>query len=169
MNGLEFCHPDDARSVLRREHIKELFEHLPWYNEDLRTDLAKSMKLIMCILIFANTTEWLNFPRYFYLDSDMKTPRYSDQDLPIKDTDFFQDAPSDLRKQFLAKQYIFCPVVVKENSHATYSSEYRLPILRVEKLNIVSAQGDVKKVVIEKRYLQYANRSQNYAVSSCPD
>lgn len=165
--GLSFIHPNDARDILRREHIRDLFSALPWYEEDHRTTLWKDMSLILCILISMRWTEWDAFQRYFFAAGHgLKYPKYTDSKLPIQPEDFPETIPDDFLRRFNDHQYRFVPVFIRESSHMYLSTEFRLPILKIERLTDVdSAQGVVEKVLFEKRYLRYENGASNESVS----
>lgn len=166
--GHSFIYPEDAKDVLRREHMRELFGSLSWYEEDHRTDVWQHMRLILCILISMRWREWDAFQTYFFLPGrGLQYPRYTDVDLPIPREHFIERVPPDFLEQFYEHQYRFIPIFINENSHGTYSANCRLPILRIEPLRDVdSSQGVVEKVLVEKRYLLYENGSSNDAVSS---
>lgn len=165
--GHSFIHPDDARAVLRREYVKDLFSSLSWYQEDDRTALWQSMCLILCILISMRWTNWDDFKTYFYYPGQgLKHPRYTDKNLPIKREDFLEKVPSAFSKRFHEYQYRFVPIFIKENSHLKYSTDHRLPILKTEPLHDAEgAQGVVEKIHIERRFLYYVNHTFNYSVS----
>lgn len=165
--GYSFIHPDDARAVLRREHVKDLFSSLSWYHEDGRTALWQNMCLILCILISMRWPDWGEFQNYFYYPGKgLKYPRYTDKHLPIKKEDFLETVPAAFSKRFLEHQYRFVPIFIKQNSHLKYSTDYRLPILKIEPLrDAEGAQGVVDKVIIERRFLYYRNDTFNHSVS----
>ena len=164
--GHSFIHPNDARELLRREHIKDLFSSLSWYEEDSRTEIWKHMSLILCVLISMGWREWDAFQTYFfYPGRGLKYPRYTDVDLPIKREAFVEKVPSEFLNLFHLHQYRFMPIFIKENSHVSYGTDYRLPILMIEPLrDAIGAQGVVEKIQIEKRYLLYENGASNDSV-----
>jgi hypothetical protein len=165
--GYSFIHPEDAKAVLTREHVRDLLSELSWYNEDDRTRLWQSMSLILCILISMAWPDWEDFITYFYYPGkNLQHPRYTDKNLPIDPEDFFVDAPADFSTEFLSAQHTFAPVFIEENSHLTYSNLHRLPILRANPLPVDGAQGVVDKVTIERKFLYYANGSSNLTVSA---
>lgn len=164
--NLLFIHPETARSVLERKHIKDLFSSLLWYDEDDRTFLYQNLSLIICILISIRWTEWDRFQDYFFTPGQgLKVPRYTDADLPILAEDFFERKPEEFSRQFRNCQYQFVPVVIRQHSHSTYRNHHRLPILKREGLHdSAGAQGVVEKVYVEKKFLWYATDAVNRAV-----
>jgi hypothetical protein len=165
--GHLFIHPDDARAVLRREDVKDLFSSLSWYQEDDRTALWHNMCLILCILISMRWRDWNDFKTYFYYPGQgLKRPRFTDKDLPIKKDELLEQLPPSFSKRFLEYQYRFVPIIIMENSHLKYSTDYRLPILKAEPLrDAEGAQGVVEKVHIERSFLYYDNQTFNHSVS----
>lgn len=113
-------------------------------------------------------TEWDAFQTYFFeAGQGLKYPKYTDSKLPIKREDFFERVPDDFLRKFNDYQYRFVPVFIRENSHTYYSTDFRLPILKIESLRDVdSAQGVIEKITFEKRYLHYENGASNESVSS---
>jgi hypothetical protein len=162
-----FIHPDDARDVLRRERVKDLLGSLSWYQEDDRTFLWQNMCLVICILISMRWGDWEQFHAYFFHpESGFKRPRYTDKNLPIPKVNSLGHVPASFSKRFLSHQYTFVPVFITENSHLKYSTDYRLPILKVVPLpDAEGAQGVVEQVHIERRFLYYVNQTFNHSVS----
>lgn len=165
-----FIHPHDARSVLTRERVKELLKNFKWYNEDDRTEIWRTMSLILCILITIEWTEWTEFKTFFAPTGDyLRSPRFTDDDLPLKDVSFL---PPNIQDDFKREQYLFKPIVIEQNSHAEYSQRYRLPISKVETVDEPGVQGDVDKIYLEKGYLyctdQHNTRSFNDQVLNLP-
>ena len=151
-----FIHPHDARSVLTRERVKQLLRPFKWYHEDDRTDLWRSMSLILCILITIEWTEWPDFKTCFAPTGDyLRYPRVTDDDLPIKDLSFL---PPNIQDDFKREQYLFKPMVIEQNSHEEYSQRYRFPMTRSEPIDQPGNQGHVDKIYIEKGYLLYADQ-----------
>lgn len=167
--GHYFIHPDVAKDVLRREHIKALFSALDWYDEDDRTDLWRNMSLILCILISMSWGEWDEFPAYFFNPgTGLKAPRWTDGDLPIKREEFSGKVPPEFSERFHEHQYRFVPISIREDSHLELTTDHRLPILEVEPLrDVEGAQGFVEKIHVEKRFLHYKNGASNDSVSKC--
>ena len=165
--GHVFIHPDNARLIFKREHVKELLGALSWYDEDYRTVLWQNMCLIMCILVSMRWPEWDQFRDLFFFPGEgLKSPRYTDSDLPIKKEAFPEKASVTFLKQFHEHQYRFVPITIKEGSHLEYSTDRRLPVLKREPLrDAEGAQGIVEKVFIEKNFLYYANDASNHSVS----
>ncbi|KIX01306.1 uncharacterized protein Z518_09031 [Rhinocladiella mackenziei CBS 650.93] len=146
-----FIHPHDARSVVTRERVKELLKPFKWYHEDDRTELWRTMSLILCILITIEWTEWSEFKTYFAPRGDyLRYPRYTDDDLPLRDVSFL---PPNIQDDFKREQYLFKPIVIEQNSHEEYSQRYRLPITKSEPIDDVGSQRDLDKIYLEKGYL----------------
>jgi hypothetical protein len=166
--GHRFIHPDDAKHVLQREHIKDLIGSFSWYREDDRTYLWQNLYLIICILISMRWGEWEQFHTYFFRhEPGFKSPRYTDKQLPFTKKDFPPHVSPGFLESFLSHQYTFVPVFIIENSHFKYSTHHRLPILKVVPLqDVQGAQGVVEQVHIEKRFLYWANQSVNHSVCS---
>ena len=163
-----FIHPEDAKIIMQREHIKSLFGSLPWYREDDRTVIWQHMSLILCILISMRWTSWGDFKALFFQTlQGVQRPRYTDRNLPLKAEQFPEHVPLSFSKRFCEYQFRFVPIFIRENSHLKYSTDHRLPILEVERLREAEgAQGVVEKIRIEKRFLHYNTQASNPVVSS---
>ena len=158
-----FIHPQDARAVLTRERVKDLLKPFPWYHEDDRTKVWKSMSLILCILVTIEWNAWADLKATFFPTGNyLRNPLHTDKDLPLEDVSFL---PLAIREDFQREQYIFLPVFIKQDSHNAYDSKRRLPIMTAIPIEETGAQGEVDKVYIEKGYLQYVDQGGNYNTS----
>ncbi|KAJ9497557.1 hypothetical protein H2202_006981 [Exophiala xenobiotica] len=155
-DGPIFVHPDDARKVLKREHIRSLLSHFPWYRESDRDQVWKQMALILCILVVTDWLDWVRFKDYFYtVGRDLLYPKFDDSNLPLDDaTEPF--LPEVLWTSFLRDQYIFTPIFIHEDSHEKiYSAKFRLPILESTPVDEEGAQGKVYKIRVDGRFVTY--------------
>jgi hypothetical protein len=164
--GHYFIHPQDARDILRREHIRGLFSNLSWYEEDQRTYLYQNLSLILCILISMNWTEWGEFQSYFFMPGHgLRYARYTDEHLPIPKTRWIGSIPPNFADRFNEYQYRFLPIIIEENSHLKFDAAWRLPILTREPLqDVQGAQGVVEKISVQRGFLLSVNHRSNQVV-----
>ena len=154
-----FIHPEYARSIMTRQRIRALIGIFPWYKESYLDELASQMTLIFCVLVSMGFSQWVNFKEMFYArGSDLNFPKISDANLPVTE-DTIALFPEEDRPTFLRNQYIFVPVVIYEDTHQKYDQRCPLPFVRVDRIAARGAQGEVTKVFVASKFLNYARSS----------
>ena len=140
--------------VVTEEHIYRIFAPCDWdvKRPGITQIIRDQLKRILCILIRIEWTSWNDFQRIFFSHPDSRIqPTPNDHDLPFSEVKFL---PEEYRSLFEREQYSFCPIVIKEGTHNTYSAHRRLPFLASETVG-GGLYGRVEKIEIQIGHLVY--------------
>ena len=142
------------RKVIDRDRLRNLLRHCKWYKEDLLELIYKDFLRIVGILVVIKWPDWEDFFKVFLDPKDaFGRPSRRDTRLPFLEVDFIEDSTS--TRLFQWDQYIFCPIVIEEDSHVLIGNEKRrLPFLSSTPQGD-GGSGTVFKVEVEKFQIRY--------------
>jgi len=151
---LEFITFRNLRKVIDRDRLRKLLQNNKWYKEAELDHIYTNFLRIIGVLIIAQWPEWESFHRIFLDPKDpVGRPTRGDNHLPFIDVSFLE--PPTSRRLFELDQYIFCPIVIEENSHNIIgNSQRRLPFLNSTPVG-GGASGTVTKVEVERYQIRY--------------
>ena len=143
--------------VLKREDIRELLHTYRWYHDSQLENIYSKFLRIIATLITIEWNGWADFDRLFL--SHRNGDRYTrcDDQLPfrsISDLEFFSSQEA-WRRFFHLIQFIYSPIVLKENDHSVYRADERLPFLKCEERSH-GGYGVVSRVLVQKFQIEYA-------------
>lgn len=154
--------PEDIQSVWSRVRISKLLALDNEHDVEVQNKIKTQMTTIITIALF-NKYILEHFLEYFFEGNE---PMIVDSDLPVsrERLEFLDDDPGfvDL---FLARQYRFCPYVIRESDSdiTEVDSRWRLPFEKETYIGSGS-YGDVCVVPISHGYLK-ARTGENRSVS----
>jgi hypothetical protein len=152
---LEFITLRNLRKVIDRDRLRKLLQKNKWYKEAELGHIYTNFLRIIGVLITIQWPDWESFPWIFLDPKDpVGRPTRGDNHLPFIDVSFLEHTTS--RRLFELDQYIFCPIVIKENSHDVIGNKKRrLPFLNSSPVGDGGAGTTVFKVEVEKYQIIY--------------
>lgn len=146
-----------VQKVIKREDIRDLLHTFRWYHDSQTEDIYNKFLCIIATLITIDWKGWADFDRLFL--SHKKGNRFTrcDDQLPFRlpsDLEFFSSEEA-WREFFFRKQFIYSPIVLKENDHCEYRADQRLPFLTCEERSR-GGYSVVSRVLVPKFQIEYA-------------
>ena len=153
-----------VQKVLKREDVRELLHTYRWYHDSQLENIYSKFIRIIATLITIEWNEWADFDRLFLSHKNGNRYTRCDDQLPFRSTSdlgFFSTQEA-WRRFFHLEQFVYSPIVLKENDHSIYRADQRLPFLKCEERSR-GGYGVVFRVVVQKYQIEYArHRSPNH-------
>lgn len=148
-----FVTAQTVEEILTMDRIRVIFTGLPWLVDDYLEIIGKHLRLVLATLVMIKWTDWHGFKTAFLVPKDISERPRGDHLLPFSDLSFLSE---NFRDNFERQQHIFIPIVIVEDSHNSYPSEYRLPFLESKKVR-GGGFGEVMRVRVERKYMKYTS------------
>jgi hypothetical protein len=154
-----------VRAVWNIERIRKFLDGLGWRVDDVLPDITRYFLKILSILVWIDWDNWREFKNIFldHRDNNGSFKR-CDFQLPFTHIPFFGDDEIS-QQNFWNDQYIFKPVVIREDVHEIYHEKYLLPFMESKEIG-GGAFGAVTKELVEAHHLWWTKGGVNGQVRS---
>ena len=166
----EFICKYDISQAWTESYLKQLLKGLDWTSADTLVNIRTNYLKILSILVYIDWDNWKSFGSIFINHRDengdlSRTDKDLPFDLPELASPYFL---GDSFRDFHINQYIFIPVVLKQDDDAqdtvtSYSKEYRMPFLATEDISRATP-GNITQELIAREYFQYESGDTNLKV-----
>jgi len=149
--GRPFVSAASLQRVWSLERIREFLKGLGWKVEDQLGGVNKYLLKTLSVLVWVEWDDWDNFKNIFLVRDDRGTFVRCDYHIPFQNADFL-GGDELTRQNFLEDQYLFKPVLIREDFHGVFDERWRLPFMESKEIGR-GAFGAVTKENVEAKQL----------------
>jgi hypothetical protein len=167
----ELQHEDAAKPFITEDQTRRIWVHLlnghtydSEENDDPETSLPRDIDIpekellkVVSILVYIHWKRWSDFRAIFFDESG--SPRIDRTDNALPFTLEALEKPhflSNYANLFYDNQYVFLPILIKEDRDLVVEHNYRLPIILESRDVDTGSYGEVTRVAIAKGQFRFA-------------
>ena len=155
-NQLSFITAEAVKQIMTKGRAADLLKDFGPKDDQQLDIIWKHSRQILAILIYIRWSKWSSFEKTFLGELDsFKRPERGDHQLPFLDLNFLEE---NIREDFDNAQYLFTPIVIRENTHLTYNERFRYPFLESKERG-EGGFGTVTEELVERKQIEYDNNN----------